>query len=112
MTGKTDYITAGERVFTVDNGHKYLGMVTGTGCCLGTTISAMIASYASDKLAATLAGLLLYNIAAEIAAERDDVKGPGSFVPAFLDELYNIRVASVKGDFNWLKRAKLGILDV
>lgn len=112
MTGKTDYVTAGGPIFTVDNGHKYLGMVTGTGCCLGTTISAMIAAHTHDKLAATIAGLLHYNIAAEIAAERDDVRGPGTFVPAFLDELYNLRVAAAELRFDWLKRAKVGLLDV
>ncbi|KAI8626879.1 TMP-TENI-domain-containing protein [Xylariaceae sp. FL1651] len=107
MTGEIDHVTAGNRIFSVHNGHEYLGMVTGTGCCLGTTISAMIAAYPQDKLAATIAGLLHYNIAAEVAAERDDVKGPGSFVPAFLDELYNIRVATTKGDTEWLKRARV-----
>ncbi|KAI1423615.1 Hydroxyethylthiazole kinase family-domain-containing protein [Xylaria sp. FL1777] len=112
MTGKTDYVTAGRHIYTIDNGHEYLGMVTGTGCCLGTAISAMIAANPNDKLAAVVAGLLHYNIAAEIAAERDDVKGPGSFVPAFLDELYNIRIATTQGDIGWLERAKVGILDI
>ncbi|KAI1505605.1 TMP-TENI-domain-containing protein [Biscogniauxia marginata] len=110
MTGKTDLVTAGQRVFAVDNGHEYLGMVTGTGCCLGTTISAMVAAFPHDKLAATIAGLLHYNIAAEFAAERDDVKGPGTFVPAFIDELYNIRKATVKGDLGWLNRARVSVL--
>ncbi|CAJ2510166.1 Uu.00g060660.m01.CDS01 [Anthostomella pinea] len=110
MTGKTDYITAGRAVFTVDNGHAYLGMVTGTGCCLGTTVSAMVAAYPDDKLAAVVAGLLLYSIAAEVAAEREDVKGPGTFVPAFIDELFNLRKATAKGDLGWLERARLGVL--
>ncbi|GAW22302.1 hypothetical protein ANO14919_118380 [Xylariales sp. No.14919] len=112
VTGKNDYVTAGRHIYTINNGHEYLGMVTGTGCCLGTTISAMIAAYPYDKLAATIAGLLHYNIAAEMAAERADVKGPGTFVPAFLDELYNIRVATTKGDSGWLSRAKVSILDI
>jgi thiamine-phosphate diphosphorylase/hydroxyethylthiazole kinase len=32
----------------------------------------------------------VFNVAAEIAAERDDVKGPGTFRAALLDELYNL----------------------
>jgi thiamine-phosphate diphosphorylase/hydroxyethylthiazole kinase len=32
----------------------------------------------------------IFNVAAEIAAERDDVKGPGTFRAALLDELYNL----------------------
>ncbi|KAI0455361.1 Hydroxyethylthiazole kinase family-domain-containing protein [Xylaria acuta] len=107
VTGKTDYVADGEHVYKIENGHEYLGMITGTGCCLGTTISAMIAVWPNDKLAATIAGLLHYNIAAELAAERPDVQGPGSFVPAFLDELYKIRVATTKEDLGWLTRAKV-----
>ncbi|RYP03479.1 hypothetical protein DL764_005120 [Monosporascus ibericus] len=116
-TGKTDYVTGGGAdgpVFAVDNGHEYLGMVTGTGCCLGTTISAYVAAAATaspeDRLPAVLAALLHYNIAAELAAERNDVRGPGTFVPAFLDELYRVRKATVDGDLGWLKRARVSIL--
>jgi thiamine-phosphate diphosphorylase / hydroxyethylthiazole kinase len=112
VTGKTDYVTAGGQIFAINNGHEYLGIVTGTGCCLGTTISAMVAAYPHDKLAATMAGLLYYNIAAEIAAERADVQGPGSFVPAFLDALYSLRGSIVRGDHGWRERAKVGALDI
>ncbi|OTA99175.1 hypothetical protein M426DRAFT_325371 [Hypoxylon sp. CI-4A] len=110
MTGKTDLVTAGETVYAVDNGHEYLGNVTGTGCCLGTTISAVVAAHPNDKLAAVIAGILHYSIAAELAAERSDVRGPGTFVPAFIDELYNVRKATVKGDLGWLKRAKVSVV--
>ena len=132
MTGKTDYITAGGAVLAVDNGHEYLGMVTGTGCCLGTTISAYVAAATpaaegaddeegnrgekdgdrNHRLAAVLAAVLHYSIAAELAAERDDVRGPGTFVPAFLDELCNVRKATVNGDLEWLKRAKVSVLPI
>lgn len=50
----------------------------------------------------------MYEIAAENAASRDYVRGPGSFVPAFLDELYAIRQASLKRDDSWMEgRAKV-----
>jgi hydroxyethylthiazole kinase-like sugar kinase family protein len=32
----------------------------------------------------------VFNVAAEIAAGRDDVRGPGTFRAALLDELYNL----------------------
>lgn len=111
MTGATDYVTAGGRVYAVGNGHAYLGLVTGTGCCLGTAISAAVAAHPADKLAAALAALLHFEIAAEQAAERADVRGPGTFVPAFLDELYAIRQATVRGDLAWLERAKVSVLE-
>lgn len=55
-----------------------------------------------------LSGILMYEIAAENAASKDYVRGPGSFVPAFLDELYAIRTAAKQGDDGWFAgRAKV-----
>lgn len=107
MTGKTDFISDGERTFAVDNGHEYLGLVTGTGCTLGTAISAAVASRPPDRLAAVIAAMLHFEIAAELAAVRPEVRGPGTFVPAFLDELYRIRRATADGNLAWLQNAKL-----
>jgi thiamine-phosphate diphosphorylase/hydroxyethylthiazole kinase len=107
LTGKTDYVSDGDRTFSIDNGHEYLGMVTGTGCVLGTAISATLAAYPSDKLAAVVAALLHFEIAAEMAAVRQDVQGPGTFISAFLDELSRLRGATARGDVSWLKRAKV-----
>ncbi|KAI1074691.1 TMP-TENI-domain-containing protein [Whalleya microplaca] len=111
MTGATDLVTGpGQPVYAVANGHAYLGAVTGTGCCLGTTISAMVAAWPGDKLAAAVAALLLYNIAAEFAAEREDVRGPGTFVPAFIDELFRLRKATARGEPGWLERARVEVV--
>ncbi|GAP90051.2 putative hydroxyethylthiazole kinase [Rosellinia necatrix] len=110
VTGRTDYVTAGGAVYAIDNGDALLGRVTGTGCCLGTAISASVAAYPHDKLAATVAALLHYNIAAELAAPKAD--GPGSFVPLFLDQLHHIREETGKSMLGWLQRAKVSVLDV
>lgn len=112
MTGKTDFVSDGERTFSISNGDKYLGMVTGTGCVLGTAVSAMMAINPEDKLVAVIAGMLLVEIAAEIAAVREDVKGPGTFVPAFIDEIGRIRenaagVDAAEVDLRWLQRARV-----
>lgn len=111
MTGATDLVSDGRRVFAVSNGHPYLGRVTGTGCALGTTVSAMVAAQGKGRrdarLAGVVAGLLLYEIAAEWAAVRQDVQGPGTFVPAFLDELTRIRTMTADGDLRWLTVAKV-----
>ncbi|KAK0621378.1 Hydroxyethylthiazole kinase family-domain-containing protein [Bombardia bombarda] len=111
MTGQTDFVSDHERTFTIQNGHQYLSMVTGTGCVLGTAISAAVAVYPDDKLAATIAAMLHFEIAAELAAERPDVQGPGTFVPAFIDELHKIRQAAARDDTAWLKRAKLTLVE-
>ncbi|KAK3380054.1 Hydroxyethylthiazole kinase family-domain-containing protein [Lasiosphaeria ovina] len=107
MTGPTDFISDGQRTFSLENGHRYLGEVTGTGCVLSTAISAAVAVGSEDKLVAAIAAMLHFEIAAEVAASRSDVRGPGTFVAAFLDELYNIRQATVGGDLAWLRGAKL-----
>lgn len=67
-----------------------------------------IATHPTDKLLAVLSALLMYEIAAENAASKDYVRGPGSFAPAFIDELYAIRQAALKGDHSWYAgRAKV-----
>jgi thiamine-phosphate diphosphorylase/hydroxyethylthiazole kinase len=106
MTGAIDVISDGTRTLTIANGHKYLGMVTGSGCALGTTISAYMAANPGDKLSAAVAGILHYEVAAEKAAQRDDVKGPGTFIPAFIDELYLRRMDIVEGRLAWIHMNK------
>jgi thiamine-phosphate diphosphorylase/hydroxyethylthiazole kinase len=103
MTGATDFISDGGCVYAISNGHPYLGMVTGSGCTLGTTISAYMAANPGDKLLAAVAAMLHFEIAAQKAAERKDVRGPGTFVPAFIDELYRFRMDVVEGQSEWLE---------
>lgn len=107
MTGETDYLSDGERTYTIKNGHPYLGNITGSGCTLGTTIASFLAVHKEDMLLAALAGILMYEIAAEKAAARDDVKGPGTFVPAFLDQLYLLAADASQDDDAWLRGAKV-----
>jgi thiamine-phosphate diphosphorylase / hydroxyethylthiazole kinase len=112
MTGAVDYVSDGQRTFAISNGHEYLGRITGSGCVLGTTLSATLAVNRQDKMIAAIAGLLHYEIAAEVAAEREDVKGPGTFVPALIDELHNILHCTLKKDVNWLSRAKVEAIEL
>ncbi|KZF21538.1 TMP-TENI-domain-containing protein [Xylona heveae TC161] len=112
MTGVTDYISDGDRTFAIKNGHEYLGYVTGTGCTLGTTVAAFLAVHREDKLLAALAGIVMYEIAAERAAARENVHGPGSFVPALLDELFCLQKQSFIGQNGWLAAAKVEEVNV
>ena len=107
LTGTTDFVSDGYRTFAVRHGHELLGQVTGTGCCLGTTLSATVAVHPEDKLASCVAGMLLFEGAAEVAARRGDVQGPGTFVPAFIDELTRCRKAAAEGDMSWLGEARV-----
>lgn len=112
MTGVIDYVSDGKRTFAIRNGHELLGRITGSGCVLGTTLSAMLAVHREDKIIAAIAGLLHYEIAAEVAAEREDVKGPGTFIPALIDELYCIHSATLRNDLHWLSRAKVDAVEL
>jgi len=107
MTGITDVVSDGERTFAISNGHEYLCEITGSGCTLGTTIASVMAVEREDKLLAVVTGILMYEIAAERAAARLDVRGPGTFVPAFIDELYVIRQESASGDGSWAQAARI-----
>ncbi len=88
MTGPTDYVSDGERSLAISNGSRWLGKITGSGCALGSVVAGYVAVHREDKLLAALAGILHYEVAAERAASK--CKGPGTFIPAFLDELYHL----------------------
>ncbi|GKU17499.1 thiamine biosynthetic bifunctional enzyme [Fusarium langsethiae] len=112
LTGAIDLISDGTRTLAISNGHPYLGEVTGTGCTLGTTVSSMVAAYGADPLLAAVAGTVMFGLAAELAAKRPEVRGPGTFVPVFLDELYAIRKSTANGDLMWLGTAQVKAVEV
>lgn len=93
ITGENNYIYDGSRDHegeptVVKGGGAMMGLITGTGCSLGSVIAARVASaqfVKSDILAAVVGAVELYNIAGEMAAKQS--KGPGSFMANFLDAL-------------------------
>lgn len=108
MTGATDYLSDGSRTVAVSNGSHWLGRITGSGCALGSVIASYLAVHRQDKFVAALAGLLHYEIASERAAGNTNCKGPGSFIPIFLDELYHVgKIITDGGDAYIERRAKL-----
>lgn len=126
LSGKKDYLTDGKTVITSDNGHPLLGAITGSGCALGVTVGAGLAAACNlaksegkevvslgntlvahgevDLLVGALTGLLAMTIASEKAAVREDVKGPGTFIPALQDELAAVSAEDI------LRYAKLEIV--
>lgn len=125
LSGKKDYLTDGRTVITSDNGHPLLGAITGSGCALGVTVGAGLAAACNlaksqqptvslgntlvahgqvDLLVGALTGLLAMTIASEKAAVREDVKGPGTFIPALQDELAAVSAEDI------LKMAKIEVV--
>ena len=111
MTGEVDYLSDGKRTYSIANGHRYLGQITGSGCTLGTTIASFIAVEREDTLLAALAGILMFEIAAERASRQLDVKGPGTFVPAFIDALSFIARDAGAGNTAWIEAAKVELVN-
>jgi hydroxyethylthiazole kinase len=85
QTGPRDFVSDGERVVTVDNGHPWLARVTGTGC-MATALVAAFRAVEPDGLLAAAAALACLGIAAERAASGS--AGPGSFRVRLFDELF------------------------
>lgn len=86
-----------------------MGQITGSGCMLGTAITVFAGASRHDAVAtgdasshhshlvrgddfliSVLAAVLVYTIAGQLAGERGDVKGSGTFRSAFIDELGNV----------------------
>lgn len=89
ITGKEDVVSDGEATYIVRNGHPLLTRVTGTGCLLTSVIGAFH-SVESNPVYASVAALVMYGVAAELAASRATNEGPGSFQIAFLDQLARV----------------------
>ncbi|KAJ1666599.1 thiamine biosynthetic bifunctional enzyme [Coemansia sp. RSA 1813] len=101
MTGKTDYVSDGVSTFAVHNGNKLQGCITGSGCMVGTAVGTFIHSVANaNLLAGALAGVVAINLAAEAAASRGDVRGPGTFRAAFIDEMHSLTVDQFRHGMN------------
>ncbi|PIA14168.1 TMP-TENI-domain-containing protein [Coemansia reversa NRRL 1564] len=91
MTGAVDYLSDGRSTFAIRNGHPLQAAITGSGCMVGTALATYIHSIAHvDPLIGAIAGMAAINLAAEHAASRNDVKGPGTFRATFIDEMYNL----------------------
>lgn len=86
ITGREDVISDGNRTFVVRNGHPILTKVTGAGCLLTSVIGAF-SSVEKDLLKAATAALTFYGVAAELAAQKTEGQGPGSFQIEFLNQL-------------------------
>lgn len=93
VTGKTNYVVyaLGEGIFCkkIAGGHELMASVTGTGCSLGSVITAYIACAQRQResvVNAVVFAIAFYNLAGQFAGSSS---GPGSFSQKFLDQLSN-----------------------
>ncbi|RRD66386.1 hydroxyethylthiazole kinase [Comamonadaceae bacterium OH2310_COT-174] len=91
VSGPVDFLTDGQRQIRLANGTPLLTKVTGGGCALGSVMAAFLslANSRAEHLPLAAAAVLVYTIAAEMAAEQvaRQQQGPGSFAVQFIDRL-------------------------
>jgi hydroxyethylthiazole kinase len=86
VTGPIDYVSDGERVLAVVNGHALLATVTGTGCMSSAITGCFLAAKPGEPLEAAAEALAAFGVAAEDAARG--AEGPGTFHARLYDGLY------------------------
>ncbi|MCX6090930.1 MAG: hydroxyethylthiazole kinase [Candidatus Atribacteria bacterium] len=87
ITGRVDFVSDGEKVVSIHNGHMLLTTITGTGC-MATSLCGAFASVEKDGLVAASSALGFLGSCAEIAAQN--AGGPGSFRGSLFDVMYTI----------------------
>jgi hydroxyethylthiazole kinase len=94
ISGAVDYVTDGERVLEVHNGHPMMTRVTGLGCTASALVGAFL-SVQPDALLAAAQAMATLGLAGEIAAARSP--GPGSLQMNILDALHALDEAALQG---------------
>ena len=90
ITGKTDVVSDGSQVCLLDNGHRILADVTGTGC-MTTSLVGTFCGVTNDYFTAAVAGIISMGLAGELAqASLRHGEGIGTFRVRLLDSIYNL----------------------
>jgi hydroxyethylthiazole kinase len=67
LTGANDFVSNGKRIATIANGHPLMARVTAMGCA-GSAVVAACLAVESDPWTATVAALIAFGVAGELAA--------------------------------------------
>lgn len=103
-TGKTDFISDGERVIKINNGAAKLKSVTGTGCMNGSLIGSYLGTYdtvvklgqtlEASKVEAVAMGVLTMGLSGELADENNIAIG--SFKEKLINNVYELNIDKLK----------------
>ncbi|WP_413729670.1 hydroxyethylthiazole kinase [Sodalis sp. RH22] len=93
VTGRVDFITDGDRVWSVTDGDAMMTRVTGTGCAL-SAVAAAFCALPGDRLQHLAAACRIMARAGRLTAR--DAAGPGSFAVGFLDRLYGLQEEDIQ----------------
>ncbi|VVB72823.1 Hydroxyethylthiazole kinase [uncultured archaeon] len=101
ITGKEDIVADASRAVRVMNGHPMMANIVGTGC-MATSVIGTFAAVQKDTVAASVSGLVCYEVAAELAARGSH--GPGTFKEMMFDMAFSLNAGTVKR----MQRTELG----
>ncbi len=87
MSGKTDYVSDGEKTLVLNNGHDLMGYVSGTGCMLAAVVGCYVGANGASVESVSSA-ITAFSLAGEIAGPES--AGPGTFKQKMLDALFNL----------------------
>jgi hydroxyethylthiazole kinase len=93
VSGRTDFVTDGQRRFKIDNGHPGMLRVNGIGCALSALITSFLTVEPDAVLAATMA-CGCFGLAGELAAAQ--AAGPGSLRMHLIDALHGFDGAALR----------------
>lgn len=97
-TAQVDVLTDGTRLVRLAHGHPWLARITGSGCMATACIGAF-AAVEPDPLAAAVAGLACFELAAEEAAKA--AAGPGTFRVGLFDALAALEPDTLAARGRW-----------
>jgi hydroxyethylthiazole kinase len=98
ISGPVDLIVRGREVVEVANGHPLMPRVTGLGCA-ASALTGAFAAVNPDSWQAAAEAMAVMGLCGEVAGAG--ALGPGSFQVAFLDALYALDEATVRGRLRW-----------
>jgi len=96
-SGKSDIVSEGSTVHSVNGGHEIMPYVTGLGCT-STAICAAFSAINEDAAMATVHAMTTVSIAGAMAAEK--AEGPGTLQLYFYDALYAMTEKDVESRFD------------
>ena len=102
ITGAVDIVTDGKMIYTVENGHKIMSKITGTGCMCSSLIGSYLGTN-EDNILAALSGVVSMGISGELAYESlKEGEGTGTFKVKLMDNIYNLskEVIEKRGKIN------------
>jgi len=88
ITGAIDAVSNGRRSILIENGHRMMGGLTGTGC-MSTALTGAFAAVCPDPVTASAGALISFGIAGEAAAPGEPLR-PGSYKVALFDQVYDL----------------------